>query len=306
MNYVNKLKKLYRILGFGNLIYKLYCSVSPIFNIRDTRYRTLRWQKKCVNILTLYAKNHPNYPVSKRKKNITNNTIWILWLQGKENMPIIVKKCYESVVRNNKDRNIILLSENDISEYIEIPDFIQRKYQEGRIPFAQYSDLIRLELLLTYGGIWMDATVYMTDKLSPIISNSDLFFYQSSKMEYSITKISNWFILAKEPNNYILKATRDSLYHYLSHNKHIINQFIFHLMVTALYNSDPVFREHFETIPYVCNMNPHLMWFSFDNIFSEKNWVNIVKTSSVHKLSWKYDFNKCDSNSFAYHIINNL
>ena len=36
------------------------------------------------------------------------------------------------------------------------------KWEKGRIPAAMFSDLLRVELLIKYGGTWIDSTVLCT------------------------------------------------------------------------------------------------------------------------------------------------
>ena len=43
-----------------------------------------------------------------------------------------------------------------------MPEYIVKKWEKGRIPAALFSDLLRLELLIKYGGTWIDSTVLCT------------------------------------------------------------------------------------------------------------------------------------------------
>lgn len=42
---------------------------------------------------------------------------------------------------------------------MKLPDYIVKKWEKGRIPADLFSDLLRLELLIRYGGTWIDSTV---------------------------------------------------------------------------------------------------------------------------------------------------
>ena len=48
-----------------------------------------------------------NYVAAEHK---SSDKIWICWFQGMENAPEIVKKCYKSVVENNPDKEVIVLT----------------------------------------------------------------------------------------------------------------------------------------------------------------------------------------------------
>lgn len=56
-----------------------------------------------------------------------NLPIWQLWLQGAEQAPIIVKKCFNSVKEYSSGRNIVILDENNLLDYIDLPHYILEK-----------------------------------------------------------------------------------------------------------------------------------------------------------------------------------
>ena len=75
-----------------------------------------------------------------------------------------------------------------------------------------------------------------------------------------------------------------------------------YLMITALYETDQKFKTIFDNIPYLCNMNPHVMYFSLSKEYSSDLWSMITDSSEVHKLSWKL----CEhypKNSLCYHLL---
>ena len=43
---------------------------------------------------------------------------------------------------------------------MELPGYIVEKWGKGQIPAALFSDLLRLQLLIKYGGMWIDSTVF--------------------------------------------------------------------------------------------------------------------------------------------------
>ena len=52
--------------------------------------------------------------------NKYQNAIWILWMQGIENAPDIVKKCIESVKHFHPEKEIIILPKETLSHAFEI------------------------------------------------------------------------------------------------------------------------------------------------------------------------------------------
>lgn len=149
--------------------------------------------------------------------------IWVCWLQGMESAPVLVKVCFRSLLHHLKDRELILLTEENIAQYVTLPDDIEKKRRDGIIPMAHYTDMLRLELLIKYGGTWIDATVFCTGcpaenaEMAEMITNkdcmnlsdmmdADLFFFQQlRKGETRFLGISNWFITSCS-DNWVLKS----------------------------------------------------------------------------------------------------
>ena len=67
-----------------------------------------------------------------------SNKVWICWLQGMENAPEIVQICYTSMKRHLTDREIIVITDENINQYVGFPEHIQRKYKEDKIPCAHF------------------------------------------------------------------------------------------------------------------------------------------------------------------------
>jgi len=128
--------------------------------------------------------------------------IWIYWDSGFESAHKIVKYCVESWKNKNPDWQIRLISESNLSTYINAIDVTKHKY--FKLPIQKKANLIRLKLLADYGGVWVDATVYCTKPLSQWVfkhSTSGFFVFSNPGRD---RLISNWFIAAN-PNNYIIK-----------------------------------------------------------------------------------------------------
>lgn len=103
------------------------------------------------------------------------NKIWMCWWQGLDNAPEIVKACIDSVRRNAGNREVIIITEENVSKYIIFPDWILEKVKKGIITKTNLSDLLRLSLLASYGGIWLDSTFFCTGTLDKAVYNAPMF-----------------------------------------------------------------------------------------------------------------------------------
>ena len=89
--------------------------------------------------------------------------VWICWWQGMDEAPEIVKVCIESIRRNMpKGAEVTLITLENVGEYVTFPDWVVGRFNAGKITMTTLSDLLRAELLYYYGGLWIDATYYIT------------------------------------------------------------------------------------------------------------------------------------------------
>lgn len=223
----------------------------------------------------------------------TNKTIFWCWFQGLENIPKLYLSCLNSIRKNCKDYNIIIINETNMNNYVNFPSFILEKYKKKYITHTHFSDLLRLELLIKYGGTWIDASVLIS-KYNKTFFNNDLFFFQM-KSEGCVG--SSWFITS-EKDSPILRTTRDLIYEYWKKNNCLYNYFLFHLffkMACQKYEKD------FKNIPYISNTPPQVLKLYLTQNYSESIYHEILKNVSVHKLTIK--INNIPENSFYHHII---
>lgn len=231
-----------------------------------------------------------------------NNCIFVYWKQGFENAPEIVMKCVKSIKANAGLHKVILLSDDNIKEYVRIPDHIETLLKQKKMAIANYSDIVRTDLLIRYGGIWCDSTCFLTESFPKYVENEPIFLFNtlaSSKFG-TPSKCSNWFIKANQ-GNIVLKKIQNFLNEYYKHYNFPCAYLIWHYTLSALIESNSECRKIWDNKPYVCNVNPHLLQKFFKKEFSEKNYEYVLKGSFVHKLSYKFDRKKTSPNSYTYY-----
>lgn len=230
-------------------------------------------------------------------------TVWLFWWQGEEAMPPLVEKCYESVKQNLKDWEIVLITEKNCNQYAVFPTYILEKLHEG-ISLTHFSDLLRLELLIKHGGLWLDATVLCTSGDIPkSILNSDLFVYRAQKpgADGRATTMSSWMMWAKT-NNRILMATQAMLYAYWERNNDLSEYFLLHHFMTIAME---YFSDESQIIPPFCNSTPHILLLHLFESYDEQYWNDLKQMTCFHKLSYKLDEEKCKEKGTYYDVIIN-
>lgn len=215
----------------------------------------------------------------------TSNKIWICWFQGMENAPEIVRRCYQSVIEHNPDKEVVLLTTENLSEYVTFPDYIMEKWNKGIITHTHMTDLLRLELLINHGGLWLDATVLCTGQAPSYFFDSDLFFFQCLKpgRDGHASYISSWLMEAKT-NNKILMATRDLCYEYWKKNDSMWDYFLLHDFMSIVLEK---YEDDWKRIIPRDNATPHILLLRLFDKYDEKMWCAIKEQTPFHKLSYK-------------------
>ena len=263
---------------------------------RERCYRKLK--RKYKKILTI----DKSITIDKNKEE-KSNKIWICWFQGIENAPELVKACYNSVVKNYNDKEIIVLTEENYKQYVDIPEYILKKWEKGYITFAHFSDILRIELLSKYGGLWLDSTIFTTKRSELVFNeNIELFVFKQVDLDRknSLSVVaSNWLIYANKNNN-IINLTKKLLYYYWKDYNYAINYNIFHIFFKL---ATEVYKDEWKNVPTFNNISPHILQFELNDDFQEIRFNEIKNMSDFHKLNWRIKSE--NKNSFYNYIVDN-
>ena len=143
--------------------------------------------------------------------------VWLLWFQGLDRAPHVVRKCHESWLVRNPGWRVVLLDESTL------PGFGTINYSSETVravPPTMRSDLVRLDLLAHHGGVWADATclcVHSLDDWLPKYMRSGFFAFSRPGRD---RLLASWF-LAAEPGNILPTHLFSQLYSYW--NSHIFH-----------------------------------------------------------------------------------
>lgn len=211
---------------------------------------------------------------------------------------------------------IIILDEKNISEYIALPPFVWDKLSNSTLSKTFFSDLLRVCLLATYGGVWLDATIYLSGKIPTNLLSQDFFAFQRSVMppqDYKIwqsfnngyfvwdkefkIRILNSFMSAKAHHPIIL-ALQDILLAYWQSEQNAKHYFMFQIIFELLLQNEFYAKLN---CAITNDTDVHLLQLHAKEPFDETLWKDIQRISSVHKLTY---FKDLDENSMAERILN--
>lgn len=161
--------------------------ILPQFIIRKIRYASIiRKQKKCLAELNWIVENISRdllAEIKPQKKIDNKKIIWQYWAQGfdSSNVPDLLKVCFKSVELHSQDYTVIRISDDNVNEFIEFPEWMKDKMP--KMSKAHFSDLLRCVILSFYGGVWLDAAVFMSGDIPEYVLKDDFFMYRRDNHE---------------------------------------------------------------------------------------------------------------------------
>ena len=178
--------------------------------------------------------------------------IWMFWLQGWEHATELSRLCLRSWRELNPEWEVVPLSRYNIEQYLELDSITDDFYSKK--PISCSVDLLNLNLLNQYGGIWIDSTVLCQKPLDSWIGNSlDTGFF-AHKFDPPVTIndgaekpriLSTWFIAA-DAGHYIIKKWCERYNDYWLGRKEPDFYFDFHYLFYDLYCEDPKIKSVFD------------------------------------------------------------
>lgn len=297
------------LFNFGPRL-TFYYIVYPRFGGRKAIFRRHEEIKRYIKLNFASVLNKYKDDVYPESQSFDNRKIWVCWLQGEANMPEIVRTCYNSVKANANGREVVLITNENVEKYISIPKFIKDKVNNGKMSRTHFADYIRISLLKNYGGLWIDATVLVTDKINV---DCKLPFFSIKQKPDSIHFVSQYrwavWILGCSPQiGKILFDCLENLFKaYLNKHSLFIDFFLFDYFLAVMYDEIPLVKKLVDNFPYN-NPNAYELGNLLNKEFNEDAFLQLKNNNTFHKLSWKqpYFMHTADDKPTFYSVISKL
>lgn len=250
-------------------------------------------------------KNYTKQPIEEKTYRI-----WQYWDTGLDKAPEIVKACMGSVETYKGDFERVILTKDNIKDYVNIPDYIYEKRDKGIISQANFSDIIRTYLLVKYGGCWIDATVYLTEPLPKYIQESELFVLQNDEnKDYDGLNMASYFI-SSNGNSIILQKLKNFLEIYWLLNDFKFNYFAYLHAFTMFSKSSEENKKEWDSMYKLSYLDAQVMQDKLLEPYNEKEFEKLKQLSPIHKLTYKTKIlfknkNKDTTGTLLEYILNN-
>jgi hypothetical protein len=231
-------------------------------------------------------------------------TIWQFWDNpARRTTPEIVKSSLESVNRFKGKFNLKVLNNATFPEYSDLPGYVLDKFNKGQISYTHFSDLLRLNLLKNHGGIWLDATAYMTDFIPDNILKENFFVFLTGKLShYPYSYMQNCFIRAKR-GSYLCEAWYRMCIKYWKNETDTADYFQHQLMFKALVSNQAKASNLFQSMPQISDDEIHqLVGNKLFEKFNADDWERIKQASFFQKTTYKVPEGKDYSGTYFSEI----
>lgn len=224
--------------------------------------------------------------------------VWICWWQGVEDMPEVIQCCIESLKRNLpiEKTTLRIITLDNCMQYVAFTDKIIQKFNEGKITMTHLSDILRAELLYRYGGMWIDATYYVSKKISEsIFEDNSLYTLRFEKpiWQAEITQ-GNWsgnFWFVKKKHHKLFQFLLEGLWYYWEMEDQLIDYFLIDYVIAIAVNEFSEIREELEGCPYCSSAVFELQKYINKKYTSERK-IKLMKESGFYKLNRRTTFLK--------------
>ena len=129
--------------------------------------------------------------------------IWSYWDDPKP--PVLIKKCQENWKKYAPEYQINLLSKDTLKNWSSPPEWFYK------LDHKRQSDWLRLDLVNRNGGVWMDASVILTEPLSKWLPNTGVFMFHQDGMTSNKKSpvFESWFIASSPGHPFIREYFKD-------------------------------------------------------------------------------------------------
>lgn len=217
-----------------------------------------------------------------------DNVIWTMWWQGLDCAPQIVKACIKKLLINNPDKKVVVITKDNFDQYVHLNDRIMTLFRNKHISFTHFSDIYRTNLLYLYGGVWIDSTVWTTQKIPNKIFKEN-FFTIKTGIYTNDPSHGRWttFFLECKSKNELINFVRKSFDVYCDRYDMFLDYILFDYFIDLALKNNSNLSEMIGRIP-----KNNKAVFSLQKKLNDTSSVYKSPNTYLYKLTYKMKFRK--------------
>lgn len=216
------------------------------------------------------------------------NNVWIFWYQGYNSLPKIVQMCIQTLVQHLHNGQITYLNKSNYNQYVNIPQFVIEKFEAKKMTITHFSDILRSAILSTHGGLWLDATIFVSQDIPSYIFDLP-YFTIHCKNDFS-SVMGKWagFLQNSYKNSVVPKFCAEVLFAYWEKFDYRIDYLQLDYFMHFGFDYIPAFRRIVESVPL--SNDVYELINSVNSVYSKDKLKSVMKKSIFFKMSWKKEF----------------
>ena len=238
--------------------------------------------------------------------------VWVLWQQGEAQMPETVRASMKTIKDFTKRSGceFHFLTDENLHSYISIPKDIIEKNKNKQLSSAAFADIVRASLLFEHGGIWMDATLFVSPYATLEMFEGDFFSLNHppvhpEKMEKTISdfKWAGYCLAGKKGKSYF-KHIRDIFIYFVRKYPIFIHYLMMDYFILSEYDVNPEFKMLVDELPILAPAERVLFLREYaDKPFDETEWEEVLKTTPIMKTTYKINKDTLIPGSYLYKLF---
>ena len=221
--------------------------------------------------------------------------IYFCWLQGKENLPPIIRCCYNSLKRNAGRYKIVFIDEKNFSNYVDIAPHIMDKFRAGKITRTHFSDILRVNLLERHGGLWLDSTILVTEPLEKHKDFWQMNYFTQKKCHDKNPIYGTWISYARWASfiqgtpirhNPLFTFAKEFFSKYWREFNELVDYLLIDFTMALAYNNIPTIRDEIDAVP-INNTETTFIQNHLNDSYADYPFDKILTNNFLNKLSWK-------------------
>ena len=228
-------------------------------------------------------------------KDIAENgriPVWVCCWQGLDSAPDIVKRCVESIYRYvpQDSAQIHFITFDNYMEYAGFSQVVVDRYNAGRISLTHLADILRVQLLNMYGGLWVDATYFISDNRIADIINDEAYTVKTVIPSWNGDVIAKgkWAVnfLKFMKGSPLSGFCTEAFEIYWSLRDEPLDYFLLDRIIKVAYDNISVIRKQIDGIS-ANNISSLKLMEIISRSYDEVVWNDMKKDTFAFKLSYK-------------------
>ena len=163
-----------------------------------------------------------------------------------------------------------------------------KKVRNRRITLTHFSDILRMCLLYQYGGLWMDATIYVSQPIGAEPFCKQLFTLAPRLPHTNHISRSRWtgYLIGGDKGGPLFDFAKNFFWDYWEKEKRLLDYFLIDYIIDLAYIYMPEVSKEIDSLPTGHSQIDRLAQL-LNAPFDEKTFGILSLKLTFHKLSYK-------------------